>query len=330
MNKLFILAISLNLLSIPSLLAQERHARQKGKVVQAPLVHDPVMAKEGDTYYMFSTGWNISVMSTRDLKNWRFEKEVFNAPPQWAVDRIKGYEGHTWAPDIIYYDGAYHIFYSCSTFGKNTSAIGHAYRRTLDPTDTVPWTDTGLVIDSKEGKNNYNAIDPNIILDKKGNPWMSFGSFWGGIQLVRLTKDMTSTVKPERLYTICDRREAGTNAVEAPFIFKHGKYYYLFVSFDYCCKGLKSNYNVVVGRSRKITGPYLDKDGKDMAHGGGTPVVASNSEFVAIGHSAAYRFGDKDYFMAHGYSRTQDGASKLFLCEMTWDKDGWPVVGFSK
>ena len=305
---------------------------EKAETVREPLVHDPVMAKEGDTYYLYFTGWGISSMTTKNLKDWTFSREVFPVAPQWAKDSVPGYKGHTWAPDILYAGGKYHIFYSCSTFGKNTSAIGHAYRSTLSPDSAEPWTDTGAVITSREG-GNYNAIDPNVVIDETGTPWMVFGSFWDGIQLVQLTKDMSSTCKPEKLYTVSSRRTdrphaspgVRANAVEAPFIFKHDGYYYLFVSFDFCCRGKKSDYNVVVGRSKQICGPYLDKEGCDMAQGGGSPVIGGNAEFVAIGHSAAYHFDGKDYFMAHGYSRT-DGASKLFLAEMAWDEDGWPVV----
>ena len=314
-------------------LAQQDAGLDRGRVVSDPWVHDPVMAKEGDTYHLYFTGRNISSMSSKDLASWRFERSVFSRPPQWAMDSVRGYKGHTWAPDIIYHNGYYHIFYSCSTFGKNTSAIGHAYRKTLWPEVQEPWTDTGAVIVSHPG-DNYNAIDPNVVIDDDGHPWMAFGSFWGGIQLVRLTDDMSATLKPEKLYTICTRRFDGQadvpsmpeNAVEAPFIFKHGGYYYLFVSYDFCCRGLKSNYKVVVGRSKDVTGPYIDKEGRKLTQGGGSLVIGQNDDFVAIGHSAAYHFDGKDYFMAHGYSRTEDGASKLFLREMTWDEAGWPVV----
>ena len=314
-------------------LAQQDAGLDRGRVVSEPWVHDPVMAKEGDTYHLYFTGRNISSMSSKDLTSWRFERSVFSRPPQWAMDSVRGYKGHTWAPDIIYHKGYYHIFYSCSTFGKNTSAIGHAYRKTLSPEVQEPWTDTGAVIVSHPG-DNYNAIDPNVVIDDDGHPWMAFGSFWGGIQLVRLTDDMSATLKPEKLYTICTRRFDGQadvpsmpeNAVEAPFIFKHGGYYYLFVSYDFCCRGLKSNYKVVVGRSKDVTGPYIDKEGRKLTQGGGSLVIGQNDDFVAIGHSAAYHFDGKDYFMAHGYSRTEDGASKLFLREMTWDEAGWPVV----
>ena len=98
------------------------------------------------------------------------------------------------------------------------------------------------------------------------------------------------------------------------------------MSYDFCCRGLKSDYKVVVGRSTRVTGPYVDKDGRELTRGGGSLVVDSNDEFVAIGHSAVYHFDGKDYFMAHGYSRSEDGASKLFFREMTWDEEGWPLV----
>ncbi|MCD8318514.1 MAG: family 43 glycosylhydrolase, partial [Paraprevotella sp.] len=312
--------------------AQSHRNRDRGTIVKEPLVHDPVMAQEGDTYYLYFTGWDISSMSSKDRVNWKFEPNVFPAPPQWAMDSVPGYKGHTWAPDFLYYRGYYHIFYSCSTFGKNTSAIGHAYRKTLSPEDPIPWTDTGAVIVSHSG-DDFNAIDPNVVIDREGHPWLAFGSFWGGIQLTRLTEDLTSVMRPEKLYTICTRRQASSdgknvsaNAVEAPFVFRHCRYYYLFVSYDYCCRGLKSNYKVVVGRSKEVCGPYVDKEGRALDQGGGSVVVDGNDEFVAIGHSAAYHFGKKDYFIAHGYSREQGGASKLFMREMTWDKEDWPVV----
>lgn len=335
-NKLWVAALAFCLMAGAGN-AQEENGLYKGRVVREPFVHDPVMAKEGDTYYLFCTGNDIASMSTEDLSSWTLGKGVFPAPPQWALDSIRGYRGHTWAPDIIYYQGKYHIFYSCSTFGKNTSAIGHACRSTLDPASEEPWVDTGAVIVSHPG-DNFNAIDPNIVIDDAGHPWMSFGSFWGGIQLARLTDDMTAVLQPGTLQTICTRQfkdasdvpSLPVNAVEAPFIFRHGGYYYLFVSYDFCCRGLKSDYKVVVGRSAQVTGPYVDKEGRELTKGGGSLVVASNEDFVAIGHSAAYHFDGKDYFIAHGYSRDEDGASKLFLREMTWDADGWPVVDASK
>lgn len=137
---------------------------------------------------------------------------------------------------------------------------------TLNITDSLnyQWKDEGMVIRSEAGKNNWNAIDPNIIIDENDTPWMDFGSFWGGMQLVKLDTAMHVT-NPIDIRTIASRRssnpsiKAGSNAIEAPFIFRHAGYYYLFVSFDYCCRGAKSDYKVAVGRSKSVTGPYLDQ-----------------------------------------------------------------------
>lgn len=303
--------------------------------VEQVMTHDPVLARQGNTYYLFATGEGISVMSSPDLKTWTFEKPVFGQAPQWAVEAIKGYHGHTWAPDIIYHDGLYHLFYSCSAFAKNTSAIGHATNPTLDPSDPrFKWTDTGKVVQSVPNRDMWNAIDPNIIIDGQGTPWMCFGSFWDGIKMVRLTADLSQVAQPEEWYSLSrrersfelDDKDPGDGAVEAPFIMRHGDYYYLFVSFDYCCRGLKSDYKVVVGRSKTVTGPYVDKDGKSMAQGGGSLVIQGNADYAGVGHNAAYRIDGKDYFICHAYSVKEDGAPKLIIREMTWTPDGWPVV----
>ena len=303
--------------------------------IEQVMTHDPVLARQGDRFYLFATGEGVSVMSSSDLKTWKFEKPVFEEAPQWAVDAIKGYHGHTW--DIIYHNGLYHLFYSCSAFAKNTSAIGHATNPTLDPSDArFKWTDQGKIIQSVPNRDMWNAIDPNIIIDEAGTPWMSFGSFWDGIKMVRLTDDLARVAQPEEWYSLSrrersfelDDKDPGDGAVEAPFIMKHGDYYYLFVSFDYCCRGMKSNYKVVVGRSETVTGPYLDKDGKSMAQGGGSLVIQGNADYVGVGHNAAYHFDGKDYFICHAYSAKEDGAPKLIIREMTWTPDGWPIVAW--
>ena len=141
-------------------------------------VHDPVMIKHKDTYYLFATGHGISVASSADLLNWKREKPVFSSAPQWAVEKVPTFKGHIWAPDIAFYNGKYYLYYSVSAFGKNTSCIGVATNITLDSNDpNFKWVDHGLVIQSIPAKTNWNAIDPNFILDDKGQPYMSFGSF---------------------------------------------------------------------------------------------------------------------------------------------------------
>lgn len=298
-----------------------------------PDVHDPVLAKEDGVYYMFTTGMGIGMMSSVDLKEWKREKAPLDPIPEWATKLIPAYKGHTWAPDIIKVGDQWYLFYSCSTFGKNISAIGVATNKTLNPeSPDYKWTDLGMVIKSQPGINDWNAIDPNIVIDEKGNPWMTFGSFWDGIQLVELADDMKTTMGEP--VTIARRRPAdsvahgnelaNTNAIEAPFIVFHDGWYYLFVSYDFCCKGLTSNYKTAVGRSRSITGPYVDAEGNAMTECGGEILVASSPEYSGVGHCGVYNMDGKWYFIAHAYDKSKNGASKLFLRELHW-KDGWPV-----
>lgn len=300
-----------------------------------PIVHDPVMAFEDGRWYVFATGMGISVMSSADLKTWKQEKPVFQKAPQWAVDLIPGYRGHTWAPDIQRVNGLWYLYYSCSTFGKNNSAIGLAVNRTLNPeSPDYQWEDRGLVVRSRRLVDNWNAIDPNLILDKHGCPWLTWGSFWDGIQLQQLSADFQTPTGKVR--TVARKWnpdavkeegvEANNNEIEAPFIIRHGKYYYLFASTGLCCRGLKSTYRTVVGRSKRITGPYRDKDGKKMLKGGGTLVLGGDAEYAGIGHCGLAQDAEGQwYIIAHGYSRADNGASKMVLRRLDF-VNGWPAV----
>jgi arabinan endo-1,5-alpha-L-arabinosidase len=152
-----------------------------GSQAQAPSpaipIHDPVLTRQNGTYYLFGTGNGVTVWSSKDRKNWTAEKPVFAAPPAWAVRDVPGFKGHVWAPDISFADGQYSLFYSISTFGKNRSAIGLATNKTLDPkSPDFKWTDRGAVIESVPGRDMWNAIDPNLVRDERGTPWLTFGS----------------------------------------------------------------------------------------------------------------------------------------------------------
>lgn len=259
------------------------------------MVHDPVMAQEGDTYYMMSTGRGIMMAESKDRKTWKVwhNTPLLKKIPAWTRDSVPGFHSHVWAPDIIRHNGRWWMAYSCSTFGKNTSAIGLVSADSLHPLTTdgqnvIEWHDEGPIICSKGGRDNWNAIDPNFIIDENGEPWLTFGSFWDGIQLVRLDSTM-HIAQPSNLRTIA-RRHYGKkeNPIEAPFIFRHGGWFYLFVSWDYCCRGKESTYKVAVGRSRTVAGPYLDRNGKDMLNGGGTVVFEGDKKVLeAAGHCAA-------------------------------------------
>ncbi|MCF7802759.1 MAG: arabinan endo-1,5-alpha-L-arabinosidase [Candidatus Marinimicrobia bacterium] len=303
-------------------------------------VHDPVMIQQDGTYYIFHTGWGISIKKSEDMVTWEDAGRVFEDPPEWALNSIERFRGHIWAPDIAYHDGKYYLYYSVSAFGRNTSAIGVATNTTLHQDDPdYEWIDHGPVVESVPGRDLWNAIDPNLAFEEDGTPWLTFGSYWLGMKLVKLQDNLTSVVTDTSLewhtiaarhrYWKLDERAAGNSEngdVEAPFIFRKNGWYYLFVSWDRCCAGEESTYKVVVGRSKDITGPYVDRAGQKMIHGGGTLVVGGNEDYAGIGHQAAYTFDGKDYLIAHGYDLSDDGNSKLLIMEMTWDDDGWPQV----
>ena len=236
---------------------------QEPVVVDTPFVHDPVMACENGTYYLYCTGHGITQMTSTDCKHWTIVPQgvLKNSEiPAWTHDSVPGFTTHIWAPDVIRFKNKWYLAYSCSTFGKNTSAIGLLSNTSLSDKDG--WKDEGCLVASKGDRDNWNAIDPNFIVDEKGTPWLTWGSFWDGIQMIKLDKKTMHVKKGAKPQTIARRHAvgdasaepnptskfAGTNAIEAPFIMKHGGYYYLFVSWDYCCRGIKSNYRVAVGR----------------------------------------------------------------------------------
>jgi arabinan endo-1,5-alpha-L-arabinosidase len=303
-------------------------------IAQTIPAHDPVLIKQDSLYYMFCTGQGITVWSSVNRVDWKKEQPVFAQPPAWVLQELPAFKGHTWAPDISFHNGQYYLYYAVSAFGKNTSCIGVATNKTLHPgSRDYHWEDRGKLVQSVPNRDDWNAIDPNLFVDDNDTAWLTFGSFWGGIKLVKLNNDLISVMHPEEWYNLASRNPStslrtvdGNSAIEAPFLFRKGKYYYLFVSVDFCCRGLKSNYKVLVGRSEKVTGPYVDKNNVPLMKGGGSLVAAGDTtNWAAVGHNSVYTFDGKDYIVYHGYDAKDNGKPKLIMRELNW-VDGWPVV----
>ncbi len=296
-------------------------------------VYDPSIIKQGKTWYVFSTGdpqglvgnGNIQIRSSTNLVNWTFDGTMFKQIPQWINDDV-GPLQNLWAPDVSYYRDRYQVYYAGSSFGTNNSVIALATNKTLNPkSKNYHWVDHGLVFRSWSGVDNYNAIDPNFVLDASGHPWLAFGSFWSGIKLVRLNPKTRKPAKNPHVYSIAQR--AAPDALEAASIVYHDHYYYLFASFGFCCRGVNSTYTIHVGRSRRITGPYVDESGKPLMNGGGTRLLGNQGDMVGPGGQTVYTHHGKFYMVYHFYDVAEEGAAKLQIRRVFWTKQGWPKLG---
>ena len=307
--------------------------------------HDPSIIKSGKTWYVFATGkapdgGQLAVRCSQDLVNWKLCGHVFAAIPDWIRQRSPGTKD-LWAPDISYVNHQFRLYYAYSLFGKNTSGIALAMNNTLDPeSPDFQWIDRGLVLESGAG-DNYNAIDPNFVLDQKGSAWLVFGSFWDGIKMRRLDDagmlskndptlySLARRIKPDNAEPAPSNLPANWEAIEAPFVVHHGNYFYLFSSWDLCCRGLKSTYKTMVGRSKSITGPYVDKDGKPLTAGGGTPLLVGNSRwFGPGGESILLDPKHQDLIVFHAYDG-KTGRPSMQLSTIEWS-GGWPHAGLER
>src|SRR5205085_3251670 len=133
--------------------------------------HDPsTITKDGNKYFMYGTGFTYSdgtivpftIAYSTNLYTWtRSYKTVFpkGTWPKWINTIVPGFTGNFWAPDIVFMNGKYYLYYSASSFGSSTSVIGLATSPTLDPNSPdYLWTDQGMVV-SSSSSSQANAID---------------------------------------------------------------------------------------------------------------------------------------------------------------------------
>jgi arabinan endo-1,5-alpha-L-arabinosidase len=287
-------------------------------------VHDPsTIIKCGDEFWVFYTGRGVPSYHSKDLVKWEPGPHVFTNAPAWTDQAVPAHRGaYFWAPDIIHQGGRYLLYYAVSTFGKRVSAIGLAENPTLDPDDPAfHWTDRGVVIQSTE-TNDYNTIDPAVTHDAAGNLWLAFGSFWSGIKLIQLDPNTGKRIAPDSpIYPL-----AHNDSIEASYIYQHDNYYYLFVNWGMCCRGTNSTYEIRVGRSDKITGPYMDANGISLLYEGGRPFLSSSGPFIGPGHAGIIVDNGTNWLSCHFYDGSRGGASTLAIRPLEWDTNGWPEV----
>lgn len=298
-------------------------------------VHDPCLIRGDGLYHVFCTSQMregqglIHWRTSPDMVHWTFKGAVLPAFPAWVTDEIPDTRG-AWAPDISYVNGRYLLYYCASLFGKNHSVVGLLTTPTLDTTHPdFGWTDEGLVIRSREG-DRYNAIDPNHVVDADGRHWLSFGSFWSGLQLVELDPATGKPKKGAKVRRIAGRRPPG--AIEAPFIFRRGGWYYLVAAYDFCCRGVDSSYYTCVGRAKTIDGPYVDDAGKKLTDGGGKVLLRAGAgdRYKGPGGASVFEENGAFFIVYHAYDTQNNGKPALRIQVLKWpetsDADGWPSV----
>ena len=300
-------------------------APQAARATADAPAHDPAIIKQGSFYYLFTTGGGLSIRRSTDLLNWSSVGTVFpNGLPSWISSTLGSTPPDLWAPDISSINGSYYLYYAGSSFGSNNSVIGLATNATLDPSSAnYRWVDRGLVVRSTTS-DNWNAIDPSLDFDAAGVPWLSWGSFWSGIKQRRIdpaTGKLSSATTT--LYSIAGR---GGGAIEAPSVLARNGYYYLFVSYDLCCKGSDSTYRTMVGRASSITGPYLDKSGRRMDQGYAEQLLAGSDPYHGPGGGTVFADGSNIFYTYHYYDSSDGGRSKLQTRPVTFSGD-WPVLG---
>jgi arabinan endo-1,5-alpha-L-arabinosidase len=292
-----------------------------GTVAGSTVIHDPSMAirPSAPRYVVFGT--HNQTLLSNDRVTFSSGGPFLPTNPSWWQPYSNG---DVWAPDVSFHNGQYWLYYAVSTFGSQYSAIGLATSPTALPGS---WTDQGVVFSSHSG-DNYNAIDPNLLVDASGNWWLVFGSFWHGIYMISLNP---TTGKPSGTPTpthLAERPGVSGDPLEGAFVYQHHGYYYLFASYDYCCRGTSSTYNIRVGRSTSPTGPYTDESGASMLNGGGTTILASHGYVIGPGGQSVYfdTADNHDLLTYHYYDSRLNGEPFLGINFLGWDVNDFPYV----
>lgn len=299
-------------------------------------------APDGSGVYVFTTAPGINVTRSKDLVHWERVGKVFEERvPEWAGKMVPG-SNAIWAPDVVFLNGKYYVYYSVSTFGSQRSVLGLATNVTLNPDDPdYKWVDEGLVLESHPDHTDYNAIDSALFVDDDGKTYLHWGSYWTGLKAVEVDPKTGKPFKyrdgdmkiPADYVAVARRFSRNDTSIEAPYVVKHDGRYYLFTSRGSCCDGERSTYHIAIGRSDKPLGPFVDKNGKRMDEGGGTVILSGNKTWKGTGHNGFFRTTDsdgklQDWLILAAYHVDLVRRGRLTqIRPMTWDEEGWPVLG---
>jgi arabinan endo-1,5-alpha-L-arabinosidase len=271
-----------------------------------PFIHDPSTIAECDgKYYTFGTG--AGGLISED--GWK-----------WTAGGVR--PGGGVAPDVVKIGDRYYVSYAKGGGGEHASNVYVMWTKSLDPqSPDFGFKDETLVASSK-GLEDCDAIDPAFLLDPTdGRLWLSYGTYFGFIRLVELDPKTGKRVEGNKAINIAIDCEA------TDLMYNDG-WYYLLGTHGTCCDGANSTYNIVVGRSKKVTGPYLDNMGRDMLKGGGKMVIHASDRLLGPGHFGRFIIENGVEKMSMHYEADLDksGRSVLGICPLLW-KNGWPVAG---
>ena len=339
MKKLLLLLLAGLTLNCLALFAQEQ-----GLAVIPFDTPDPTALEspDGSGVYVFTTAPGINITRSANLMDWQRCGRVFrDAAPEWAAKMVPGTR-NIWAPDIVFLNDKYYLYYSVSTFGGQRSVIGVATNTTLNPDAAgYQWEDQGLVLESHPDHTDYNAIDSALFVDDDGKAYLFWGSYWTGLKAVEVDaktgkpfkyKDGALKIPADYVAVACRESQEDTS-IEAPYLVKHGGYYYLFTSRGGCCDGERSTYHIAVGRATSPLGPYIDRDGKRMDEGGCTVILSSTEKWKGTGHNGFFRTKNpdgtqRDWLILAAYDIDRIRSGRLTQVRpLLWDDEGWPVPG---
>lgn len=286
---------------------------------------DPTVIRTEEGFYLYATQTNsywIPIYFSKDLVNWEFKRSAFRNATKPKPDVLPG-GGAFWAPEIRYINGKYVLYFSWAKWGDGSisyTAVATSDSPVGDFLNAKP-----LLITDDFGSN---CID-QFYYEEDGKKYMFVGSF-NGIYVTELTDDGLS-VKRDADGKLVLKKQVCGRAFEGTNIYKKGKYYYLFASINNCCDGINSRYKVVVGRSEKLLGPYVDRKGKDMLDNSRELVLEGDGEtFFGPGHNSIIIPDDAgtDWMIYHSYVKENGavGGRLGMLDRIVWSADGWPTI----
>jgi len=329
-------------LAMPSLVCAES-PRQAVIPFDSP---DPtaIMAPDGKGIYVFTTGRGIPILYSNNFLDWERMDRIFprdrfpNGMPDWAKKAVPDANA-PWAPDVVFLNDRYYVYYSVSTVGSRRSAIGLATNKTLDKTSPdYQWHDEGMVLESHPNHTEFNALDSALFIDENGKTYLFWGSYWTGLKAVEVDPKTGKPFRyvpgnlkiPADYVSVASRPDT---SIEAAYVIRRGKYYYLFVSWGTTLDGAESTYRIAIGRSEKPLGPYIDRDGKRMDQGGGTVILSSTEKWKGTGHNGFFRTTKEgknkgDWLILHAFDAQAPERGRLTqIRPLYWDESDWLLPG---